>query len=41
MAAVTIHSGFGAQENSICHCFYFSPPICCEVMGPDAMVFVL
>ena len=23
MAAVTIHSDFGAQENSICHCFHF------------------
>ena len=23
MAAVTIHSDFGAQENKICHCFYF------------------
>ena len=25
MAAVTIHSDFGAQENKICHCFYFFP----------------
>ena len=25
MAAVTTHSGFGAQENKICHCFQFSP----------------
>ena len=24
MAAVTIHSDFGAQENKICHCFHFS-----------------
>ena len=23
MAAVTINSDFGAQENKICHCFYF------------------
>ena len=23
MAAVTIHSDFGAQENKICHCFHF------------------
>ena len=22
MAAVTVHSGFGAQENKICHCFH-------------------
>ena len=25
MAAFTIHSDFGAQENEICHCFHFSP----------------
>ena len=25
MAAVTIHSDVGAQENKICHCFHFSP----------------
>ena len=25
MAAVTIHSDFGAQENEICHCFHFFP----------------
>ena len=25
MAAVTIHSEFGAQENKICHCSYFFP----------------
>ena len=25
MAAVTIHSDFGAQENKTCHCFYFFP----------------
>ena len=25
MAAVTIQSEFGAQENKICHCFHFSP----------------
>ena len=25
MAAVTIHNDVGAQENKICHCFYFSP----------------
>ena len=22
MAAVTIYSGFGAQENKVCHCFH-------------------
>ena len=25
MAAVTIHSDFGAQENKICHCFHIFP----------------
>ena len=40
MAAVTVHGDFGAQENKVCHCFYFSPSICLEMMGPDAMVFV-
>ena len=25
LAAVTIHSDFGAQENKMCHCFHFSP----------------
>ena len=25
MAVVTVHSGFGAQETKICHCFHFSP----------------
>ena len=25
MAAVTIHSDFGAQENKICNCFHFFP----------------
>jgi len=25
MAAVTVHSNFGAQENKICHCFHFFP----------------
>ena len=40
MAAVTICSDFGAQENKVCHCFIVSPSICHEVMGPDAMIFV-
>ena len=39
MAAVTVYSDFGAQENKICHCFHFSP-ISHEVMGLDAMVLV-
>ena len=25
MAAVTVHSDFGAQENKVCHCFHFFP----------------
>ena len=32
MAAVTICSDFGAQENKICHCFHFPPSICHEVI---------
>ena len=36
MAAVTVHSDFGAQENKICHCFHFFP-ICQEMMGLDAI----
>ena len=40
MAAVTVHSEFGAQENEICHCFHFPPTICHEVKGSDAMIFV-
>ena len=31
---------FGAQEKKICHCFHFSPSVCLEVMGPNAMVLV-
>ena len=44
MAAVTIHSDFGAQENKICHCFYFLPihlPWCDGTswhMGLSAMI---
>ena len=40
MAAVTICSDFGAQENKVCHCLHFSPSICYEVMGLDAMILV-
>ena len=39
ISSVTIHSDFGAQENKVCHCFHFFP-ICHEVMGPDALIFV-
>ena len=41
MTEVTVFCDFGAQENKICHCFHFSPPVCHEVMGPDAMILVL
>ena len=37
MASVTIPSDFGAQENKVRRCFHCLPPICYEVMGPDAM----
>ena len=39
MAAVTICSDFGAQENKICHCFHWFPlfpHLFAEVMGLDA-----
>ena len=39
MAAVTIHSDFGAQENSL-SLFYFPPSACHEVLGPDGMTFI-
>ena len=37
MAAVTICSDFGVQENKASHCFHL-PFICHEVMGPDAVI---
>ena len=39
LAAVTICSDFGAQENRVCHCFHCFPSICHEVVAPDAMIF--
>ena len=39
MAAVTVHSDFGAQKNKVLLCFHYFP-ICHEVMGPDAMILV-
>ena len=39
MAAVTVHSDFGAQENKICILSFFAP-IYHEVMGPDIMILV-
>ena len=41
MAAVTICSDFGAQVNKVPHYFHCFPSICHEVVGPDAMIFVL
>ena len=38
MAAVTICSDFGAQENKVCYYFHCFSSICHEVMGPDAMI---
>ena len=40
MAAVTVHSNFGAQENKICHYFCFPLTICHELMGPNAIFLV-
>ena len=40
MAAVTIYSDFGAQQNKICHYLYFSPSICHDMMGLDAIILV-
>ena len=37
MAAVTIHSDFGAQENKICHSFHFCP---FYLPWADAMILV-
>ena len=36
MAAVSVCSDFGAQENKIFHCFHVSPSVCHKVMGLDA-----
>ena len=40
MAAVSVHSDFGAQENKSVTVTTFLPSICHEVMGPDAMTSV-
>ena len=40
MAAVTIHSNFGVQENKMCHCFQFPPSVCHELLGLDATILV-
>ena len=40
MAAVTVHSDFGAQENKVCNVSIVSPSIWHEVMGPYVMILV-
>ena len=40
MAAVTVHSDLGAQENSLSLFGLFPHLLGHEVMGPDAMIFV-
>ena len=40
MAAITICSDFGAQKIKSATISTVSPPICYEVMGPDAMILV-
>ena len=40
MAAVAIHSDFGAQEEEICRYFHFSPSIRHALMGLDVMILV-
>ena len=40
MASVIMCSNSGAQENKICHCFYFFPSICQEVIVSDASILV-
>ena len=40
MAAVTIRSDFGAQEEEICHYFHLFPFYLPWIMLPDAMILV-
>ena len=40
MAAVTVRSDSGAQEEEICHTFTFSASICHAAMGLDDMTLV-
>ena len=40
MAAVNIHSDFGAQKKLFVTVSTVSPSICHEVMGPDAMILI-
>ena len=40
MAIVTIWSDFGAQENTVCHCFHFFPVYLPWIDGTDAIILV-
>ena len=40
MAAVTIPTYFGAQENKICHCFLVLHLFTMKWLGPDVMILV-
>ena len=40
IAALTISSDFGDNENKICHCSTFFPSIYHEGMGLNAMILV-
>ena len=40
MATITICSDFGAQGKKSVTASTFSPSVCHEVMGPDAMILV-
>ena len=40
VAAVTVCSDFGAQENKTCHCFQFFPVYLYEMMELDATILV-
>ena len=40
MAAVNVHSDFGAQENKVFTVSIVFPFICHEMMGPDDMILV-
>ena len=40
MAAVTVHSDFGAKKIKSVTVSIVSPSICHKVMGPDAMIFI-
>ena len=41
LAVVTVQRDFGDQENKVSHCFHCFPLMCHEVMGPDALLFLI